>query len=193
MSNYKLLPALATLLLAAACSKPNAPEDSVSQTDDAPNPFLAASSLPYGMPAFDLIRDEHYLPAFERGMAEQMSEVEAIASNAEPATFENTIVAMERSGGMLDRTQRVFSAMTSAHTNDRIKAIETEMAPRSSAHNDNIRLNADLYARVASLYMQRDSLELDAESSATAAALPHRLRTCRSAALRWSESPPQGN
>ncbi|MCH8944787.1 MAG: M3 family metallopeptidase [Proteobacteria bacterium] len=116
------------------------------------------------MPAFDLIKDEHYLPAFERGMAEELGEYEAIATNPEAAAFENTIVAMERAGQMLGRTSRVFRAMGSAHTNDSIKELETLLAPVFSAHNDSIYLNTELFARIDLLYQARDDLGLDPES-----------------------------
>ena len=128
------------------------------------NPFFTESTLPYGMPHFDRIKDEHFAPALDRGMAEEMTEVLAIASNSEPATFENTIVAMERKGQMLKRTRRVFSNITSTDTNDALQAIETEMSPKFSAHSDNIRLNPELFERITTLYEQRESLGLDAES-----------------------------
>jgi peptidyl-dipeptidase Dcp len=81
------------------------------------------------VPPFDQIADEHYLPAFERGMAEQLIEIETIANNAEPPTFENTIVAMERSGAMLERVNRVFSNLNSAHTNDRMQEDPQDRGP----------------------------------------------------------------
>ena len=109
-----------------------------AESTEASNPFFTESDLPYGMPRFNLIKDEHYVPAFELGMAEEMSEVDAIASNTEPASFDNTIVALELTGQMLDRTQRVFGAMTGAHTNDNLKEIQSLMAPQFSAHADNI-------------------------------------------------------
>jgi peptidyl-dipeptidase Dcp len=147
-----------------ACSDRETAEQAVTEPAGITNPFFTESPLPYGMPPFDLIEDEHYMPAFERGMAEHTAEIEAIASNPEAATFANTIVAMERSGAMLERTQRVFSNLTSAHTNDALKEVQVEMAPRFSAHTDNILLNPELFARVSSLYAARESLELDAES-----------------------------
>lgn len=116
------------------------------------------------MPAFDQINDEHYLAAFERGMAEELSEYETIATNPQAASFENTIVAMERAGQLLDRTSRVFNAMGSAHTNDKIKELETQLAPVFSAHNDSIYLNASLFARIDSLHQRREDLDLDPES-----------------------------
>jgi peptidyl-dipeptidase Dcp len=153
-----------TLFLMAACSSDKAPDVATTASTEPENPFFAESTLPYGMPPFDLIRDEHFAPALERGMAEQMTEILAIASNPEPASFENTIVAMERTGALLKRAQRVFSNITSTDTNDTLKAVQTEMSPKFSAHTDNIRLNPELFARVQALYEQRDSLGLDAES-----------------------------
>ena len=97
-------------------------------------------------------------------MAEELSEYEAIATNPEAADFENTIVAMERAGQLLDRTSRVFRAMGGAHTNNNIKELETLLAPVLSAHNDSIYLNKKLFARIDSLYQARDDLGLDPES-----------------------------
>ena len=89
-------------------------------------------------PPFDAIDASHYAPAFEQGMAEQQTEMDAIANQTEPATLENTLIAMERSGETLDRVRTVFSAMTSAHTNDNLEAVRSEMAPKLSAHRDKI-------------------------------------------------------
>jgi len=155
---------LAFVLFVVACSDRDSAVQPVIESPGTTNPFFAESTLPYGMPPFDLIRNEHFVPAFERGMAEQSAEIAAIAENAQAATFENTIVEMELSGQLLGRSRRVFSNLTSAHTNDSMQEIQTEMAPRFSAHNDNILLNAELFARVASLYEARDSLGLDPEA-----------------------------
>ena len=152
---------LALVVLAAGCAEPESPVQAVSEPA---NPLFAVSTLPYGMPPFDLIRNEHFVPAFERGMAEQSTEIQAIAANPEAATFDNTIVAMERSGILLARAQRVFGNLTSAHTNDRLQEIQQEMAPQFSAHNDSMLLNPELFARVGELYENRDSLGLDPES-----------------------------
>ena len=130
----------------------------------AANPFFEPSPLYLQYPPFDLIENEHYLPAFERGMEEHLAEIEAIANNPEPATFDNTFVAMERSGALLDRVSRVFYAMASADTNDTIESVRSEMAPRLAAHGDAILLNEALFARVQAIYDARDSLELDPES-----------------------------
>jgi peptidyl-dipeptidase Dcp len=155
---------LAFLLFVVGCSERDAAEQPVSESPETTNPLITESTLPYGMPPFDLIRDEHYVPAFERGMAEQSTEIEAIASNPEAATFENTIVAMERSGQLLEQAQRVFFSLSAAHINDTMQEIQTEMAPKFSAHDDNILLNGELFARVSSLYESRRSSGLDAES-----------------------------
>ena len=164
MNRSSLLLSLTLIFLVAGCGNNNAPEQPVSAPTDSPNPLIAESNLPYGMPAFDRIETEHYIPAFERGMADEIAEIEAIATNVDAATFENTIVARERAGQLLKRTDRVFGAMNSAHTNDKLKEIETLMAPVLAAHRDSILLNQELFARVDSLYQDRDNLGLDTES-----------------------------
>lgn len=127
------------------------------------NPFLKASTLPFMAPDFNVIRNEHFIPAFEAGMSERMREVEAIAGQEEVATFENTIIAMERAGENLGRVGAVFFNLTSANTSTEIQAIQREMSPKLSAHNDNIMLNEQLFSRVRSLYDTMDSLELTIE------------------------------
>ena len=128
------------------------------------NPFFAESQLYLNYPPFDQIENAHYLPAFLRGMAEQSAEIEAIAQQSEPATFTNTIVAMELSGQLLNRTANVFFAMSSAHTNDEIRALEQQLAPQLAAHDDSIMLNRELFGRISRLYEQREELALDAQS-----------------------------
>ncbi len=144
------------------------PDTSAKSTDAAQsaatNPFFAPSPLPYQFPQFDKIRDADYAPAFEKGMADNRAEIEAIADSNEPATFDNTIVAMERSGELLNRVARVFFALAGTNTNDAMQKIQAEMAPKLSAHSDLILLNGKLFARVQSVYDQRDKLGLDAES-----------------------------
>lgn len=130
----------------------------------ADNPLLVESTLQYGYPRFDLIKDEHYRPAFEQGMAEDLKQNEAIANNPEAPTFENTIVAMEKAGRLLSRASRVFSSLNGTVTNPAMQALEKELAPKLSAHSDAIRLNPKLFARVASLYDRCAELKLDAES-----------------------------
>jgi peptidyl-dipeptidase Dcp len=127
------------------------------------NPFAHRSELPYELPAFEEIRDEHYLPAFYAGCQEQLDEVTAILESGAPS-FENTIVALEKSGRMLYRVLTVFYNKSSADTNETIDAIEEELAPKLSAHTDAINLNAELFERIKHIYESRDSLHLDAES-----------------------------
>ena len=128
------------------------------------NPLLKESTLDFHYPPFDKIRDEHFAPAFEQGMAEQLKEIEPIASNPEPPTFENTIVALEKTGDLLERVDRIFSNLASANTNPQLQKIESEMAPKLSAHRDAIYLNGPLFKRVETLYNNREKLGLDAES-----------------------------
>ena len=128
------------------------------------NPFFSESERPHGLPPFDQISDEHYLPAFERGMAEQLTEVDAIATSSASPTLENTLVALERSGRLLDRVATTFFILSGAHTNDAMNDVRAEIAPRLAAHTDSIQLNQTLFARVKTLYEQRDTLDLDTES-----------------------------
>ncbi len=140
------------------------PSASPSASAASTNPLLTESTLPYHIPPFDQIKNEHFMPAIEAGMAEQLKEVEAIASQSDKPTFDNTIVALERSGRLLERAETVFSNLNSCNTNPEMQKIEKEIAPKLAAHLDAIRLNAPLFARVQSLYDQRDKLGLDAES-----------------------------
>jgi peptidyl-dipeptidase Dcp len=128
------------------------------------NPFYAPSTLPFLAPPFDKIKDEDYQPAIEAGMVEQISEIQAIADNPAAPTLENTLVAMERTGRLLDRAQAAFGAASEANTNPVLQKVRSEEAPRLAAHEDAIYLNSRLFARVAAVYKQRDSIKLDPES-----------------------------
>jgi peptidyl-dipeptidase Dcp len=128
------------------------------------NPFFTPSDLPYQLPPFDQITVEHYRPAFARGMAEQREQVEAIAANPQPPTFENTLVALERSGGVLERVAAVFYSAAATDTNPEIQQIEQELAPQLAAHRDAIYLDRRLYQRVRALHEVRDERDLDPES-----------------------------
>ncbi|WP_330254300.1 M3 family metallopeptidase [Nocardia sp. NBC_00565] len=127
------------------------------------NPFFERSALPYELPPFADVREEHYLPAFERGMAEQLAEVAAITSVAEPPTFANTVVALERSGALLTRVANVFFNIAGSDSTEGTDAIEAEVSPRLAAHRDAIYLDPELFARVEELYGRRAELGLDAE------------------------------
>ena len=115
-------------------------------------------------PEFDKIKNKHYTPAFEKGMADHMAEMETIANHNVNPTFNNTIMAMETSGALLDRVSTVFFSLTSANTNVEMENIRSEMAPKLSAHSDQILLNGKLFHRVKTIYEQRDQLGLDKES-----------------------------
>ena len=156
--------AAAALTFGAGAAFEGGARAAAGQEEMTGNPFFTESALPYRLPPFDRIDDAHYRPAFERGMAEQIEEIEAIAAQSDPPTFENTIVPLERSGRLLDRVASVFFSLASAHTNDAVNEIRNEMAPRLAAHTDAILLNADLFARVRTLHERRDSLALDAEA-----------------------------
>jgi peptidyl-dipeptidase Dcp len=164
MKTTPLALALATALGLAAPLYAQAPQAAASQPQAA-NPFFAPSSLPYQLPPFDRIRDEHYAPALERGMAEERAQVDAIAGNPEPPTFENTIVALERAGELLARTSAVFGNMVGTHTNDTLNQVQRDFAPKSAAHADATLLNEALFARIDALHQQRNDLGLDAEST----------------------------
>jgi peptidyl-dipeptidase Dcp len=128
------------------------------------NPFYAQSTLPFQAPPFDKIKDEDYQPAIEAGMAGQIREMEAIADNPAAPTIENTLVAMEKSGQLLQRATNAFGGVTGANLDPVLQKVREEEAPKLAAHFDAIYLNTKLFARVAAVYKQRESLKLDAES-----------------------------
>lgn len=137
-------------------------QDSASEPGD--NPLLSESKLPYHMPPFDKIRDGDFVPAIETGMQKQLREIDQIANSPEKPTFDNTVVALERSGRDLDRAERIFSNLNAADTNSARQKIEIEIAPKLSAHRDAIRLNPKLFGRIEQLYVNREKLRLDPES-----------------------------
>ena len=122
------------------------------------NPFFAPSTLQYQAPMFDKITDADYQPAIEEGMKQQLAEIDRIAGQADAPTFDNTLVAMERTGALYTRVTRVFDAITQANTNDTLQKVEEEEAPKRAAHQDAILLNPKLFARVKAVYAQRDAL-----------------------------------
>ncbi|MGH9528336.1 MAG: peptidyl-dipeptidase Dcp [Terriglobales bacterium] len=128
------------------------------------NPFFAASTLPFHAPPFDKIKNEDFQPAIEAGMAQQQAEIERIAGNPDAPTFENTMVAMEKSGQLLDRVTAAFNGVTGANTNDTLQKVKTIEAPKLAAHRDFIYLNTKLFARVEAIYKERATLKLDPES-----------------------------
>ncbi len=127
------------------------------------NPLLADWDAPFGVPPFDLIENEHYLPALREGIKRTLAEVDQITANTEEATFANTIEALEMAGSDLNRVANVFFAVDSAHSNESTRETAKVIAPELSAMGDAISLNEDLYARVKGVYQQKDSLDLSAE------------------------------
>ena len=127
------------------------------------NPFFAEWNTPYDIPDFGRIKTEHYLPAFEEGMRRQKTEIDAIVGNSEAPTFENTVLAYEYSGQLLQEVSSVFFNLNSCENSEEMDAIADEVTPLLSAHSDDIALNAKLFARIKAVYDQRQSLNLDAE------------------------------
>jgi peptidyl-dipeptidase Dcp len=128
------------------------------------NPFYSTSTLPFQAPPFNKIGNADFKPALEDGMKLQLTEIEKIADNPAPPNFDNTLVAMEKSGQVLSRAQHVFNLLTSANTNPELQKLEEEEAPKLAAHNDAIYLNRKLFTRIEVIYNQRNTLKLDAES-----------------------------
>ena len=166
---FRTLIAVAVLVVSIAglwwnvtnCAAVEVPEQTMSLPAD--NPFAKPSPLPFHTPAFDKIRIEHFLSTFTFGMKQQLAEMNAIASETAEPTFDNTIVAMERSGAVLTRVDNVFSNLTSADKNKALQNIETELAPQRAAHYDNILLNRPLFQRVEKVWLKRESLGLTEE------------------------------
>mgnify|MGYP003707177827 CR=1 FL=1 len=170
---------IATTMALAACSQPpheaaNPPAPaapaapaaaSSTATAMTSNPFYSASTLPFQAPPFDRIHDADYQPAIEEGMRQQLAEIEKIANDPAAPTFENTFVAMEKSGAMLHRVMAAFNAVTGANTNDTLQKVQEQEAPKLAAHEDAIHLDGKLFQRVQAIYDQRDTLKLDPESA----------------------------
>ena len=161
MKRVLYVPAIAMVLLSAACGPTQKTQNNETMGE---NPLLSESSLPYGAPDFTKIKNEDFQPAIEQGMKEQLEEIESIANNPEEATFENTLVAMEKSGKTLNRAHSVFGHLASANTNPELQRIEEEEAPKLAAHSDAIFMNDKLFQRVKAIYENRENLGLDAES-----------------------------
>ena len=149
---------------AVALGSTATPATAANVTFGPENPFYAPSTLPFQAPPFDKIQDGDYQPAIEAGMAQQLAEIRAIADSPDAPTFENTLVAMEKSGRLLDRVLSVFHAVTGANTDPALQAVQAAEAPKLAAHNDAIYLDGRLYSRVEAVYRQREALKLDPES-----------------------------
>jgi peptidyl-dipeptidase Dcp len=150
-----------TILAACQSQKPGEKSSGEAKTPSssstADNPLFAAWTSPLETPPFDRIKNEHFKPAIMEGIKRHNEEIKAIAENPDPPTFANSIEALDRSGLFLDRTRRILENLLSAHTNDELQAIATDLAPILSQHDDEIYLNPQLFARIKALYEQRDS------------------------------------
>lgn len=162
MRTSLFLAVLAALLLTGCpADSPDTTATGTATSDS--NPLLEEWQTPFGVPPFDRIENEHYLPALRAAMAEHKEEIAAIETNPEAATLENTIEALDRSGQTLERISSVFRAVSSAHTNEVLQATGSTLAPELSAHGDDIALDAKLFARVKAVWDQRENLELEPE------------------------------
>ncbi|WP_152569224.1 peptidyl-dipeptidase Dcp [Oleiagrimonas soli] len=177
MRTITLAAAIAAVVAVSGCSQSSSPSDKAAgpqasapaPSGSAPaktreNPLLTKSDLPFQAPPFDKIKDSDFAPAFEQGMKEQLTEVQKIADNPDKPTFDNTLVAMEKSGQTLNRVQMDFNALFSANSDDALSKVNEDMAPKLAAHSDAIYLNDKLFQRIQTLYNERDSLKLDPES-----------------------------
>ncbi len=154
------------LLLLVACNQNSGNKNSMgNQTDLKDNPLVQASKLPFQAPDFNKIQDKDFAPAFAEGIKRQQEEIDQIANNQEKPTFENTLVALEKSGELLTRVNNVFSMLAGANTDSVLQNLQEEIAPKLAAQHDAIFLNTKLYERVKTLYDQKEKLELDPESA----------------------------
>ncbi len=147
--------------LLAATTKPKGALQKKTTTAAHKNPLFTKSTLLYEAPPFDRIKDGDYQPAIEEGMKQNLAEVEKIANAGSAPAFDNTIVAMERSGALLTRAAKIFFALTQSNTNDTLQKVEADVAPKLAAHGDAIYLNPKLFARVKAIYDKRDALGAD--------------------------------
>ena len=154
-----MLMAAGLAVILGACSSQQ--QSDVAKTT--PNPFFTEYTTPFGVPPFDQIEVAHYKPALLKGMEEHVKEVEAIVSNPEEPTFENTIVALDQCGQLLEKVMYAFGGQSSVNTNDEIQALEQEFYPMLSKHSDDIRMNPKLFARVKAVYEKKEQLGLDKE------------------------------
>lgn len=161
MKIKSILNFLILIVLLSGCGKNNKNmKDNILEN----NPFMKESTLPYGVPDFTKIKDTDFQPAMEEGRKEQIAEINKIANNPEPVTFENTLIPLEKSGQLLTRVNSIFGLLASANTNPEIQKIEEEEAPKMASHNDSIFLNDKLFQKIEYLYDKKESLNIDPES-----------------------------
>jgi len=161
LSTLRILTALSIAVLFAGCTV----KETKATRPQEENPLLAAWTTPFGTPPLDKIKDDHYLPAFNKGIEEARREIDAVVNNPEAATFANTVEALEASGDLLNRVNNVFNPLMGANTNDRMQAIAKDVAPLLSQLQDDILLNVKLYERVKAVYERKDELGLSLEQA----------------------------
>lgn len=165
-----LVPALVLVWATALSAASPAPSAAVARPADAKpaapaalNPFFSVWKTPFGTPPFDRIRTEHFLPAFEEGMKRQKAEIAKIAAHTKPATFANTVVALDATGGFLARVGAVFYLLSGAETSEALQAVDAKVKPLLAGHADDVYMNEGLFRRVRAVYDQREKLALDTE------------------------------
>jgi peptidyl-dipeptidase Dcp len=151
---------ISAVVLFSACETES---DKTKKQNVADNPFYQEWDTPFQVPPFHKIKNEHYLPAFKKGMEENLAEVDAIVNNSEAPTFANTLEALEKSGKLLDKVQRVFSNLAGSNTNPKLQELQREISPMLAAHKDKITLNEGLFKRVETIWQARESLNLTSE------------------------------
>ena len=152
----RLLIFISALLVIVGCKQ-------TSTLDPNINPFFQEWETPYEIPPFMDIKDEHYMPAYKKGMEENLKEINAIVQNTEPPNFTNTIEELERSGKLLSKVGRVFSNLASSNTNPQLQELQRELSPMLSAHSDKILLNKDLFKRIQAVWQDRENINLTSE------------------------------
>lgn len=152
------------LVLFSSCSPGKKADNKLDTAISESNCLLTESRLDFHAPEFDKIKNSDFAPAFNQGIQAQLAEISKIAGNKSNATFDNTLVALEKSGSLLNRVSLIFDLLTSANTNPELQKLQEEIAPKLSAVNDGIYLNTNLYQRVEKIYLNRSQLNLDAES-----------------------------
>lgn len=160
MKRIQSLPILAVIAIAMSCNQ----TQTTTNNSTAANPFFEKSTLPFEAPDFSKIKNSDFQPAIEEGMKQQQAEIQKIADNTEAPTFENTLVAIEKSGQLLRRVNLVFNLLTGANTNDSLQKVQAQVSPELAANQDAIYLNSNLFKRIQAVYAQKDQLKLDPES-----------------------------
>ncbi len=165
MKKISIVASCMLMLVFLACNQKSQKKSMEKNTNLADNPFMHASTLPFQAPDFNKIKDNDFEPAFDEGIKEQLAEIDQIANNKEEPTFENTLVALEKSGQLLNRVEYVFEMLTGANTNPTLQDLQEKVAPKMAAQNDAIFLNPKLFERVKKIHQKKDGLNLDAESA----------------------------